>query len=590
MSIAQKILANPAKYSLQQLQQGVENGIIPAYIAIPLIQEKVQQEKMAQQSMQGMQDPQGQQQQMPIAQAVMQEAQGLSTLPTNLPQSYAGGGIVAFADGGDVERYQSGGASNKYETMYDRYTRQVREQEERERQARAAMTPEQQLRADRAAMAAPLAAAGDIVGGPYNYLAQTGSSLANALGVPRMGRALGIYDPDVTSVRIPQIGQGGNTPFTDMTRRYAAGQDAAAPAPAATPPAAPVVAAPPSPAKEKPSAGQGIKTPGAGTGITGLGAGLGGTGRPVMKAPEGVSYETMAKDYFNQYGKESAERDTALDAKVNAEREKVKGQAFEEYKGMLQKEAEESGANKNQAKYMAMFKAGLAMMAGTSRNAFENIGKGAMVGAEDYQAAVKDLKKAERERTKELANIEQARRAEALGDRDTAIKRLDAARDRADARTRYVGEGIYKATGLDKNQAFELAKTQFSSDSDIFRTNLAGQYQLAGQRIGAEATVAAANARAARSEGITPYQLARLRQDAEKQVDPNAIRAQLVQQLKLSKPPKPGADPTFEQRFQQAYEAAIMDRVNRSLGYGGASGAQEANPLDSLLDKYAPKK
>jgi hypothetical protein len=60
--------------------------------------------------------------------------------------------------------------------------------------------------------------------------------------------------------------------------------------------------------------------------------------------------------------------------------------------------------------------------------------------------------------------------------------------------------------------------------------------------------------------------------------------------LKLSKPPKPGADPTFEQRFQQAYEAAIMDRVNRSLGYGGASGAQEANPLDSLLDKYAPKK
>jgi hypothetical protein len=159
MSIAQKILANPAKYSLQQLQQGVENGIIPAYIAIPLIQEKVQQEKMAQQSMQGMQDPQGQQQQMPLAQAVMQEAQGLSTLPTNLPQSYAGGGIVAFADGGDVERYQSGGASNKYETMYDRYTRQVREQEERERQARAAMTPEQQLRADRAAMAAPLAAA-----------------------------------------------------------------------------------------------------------------------------------------------------------------------------------------------------------------------------------------------------------------------------------------------------------------------------------------------------------------------------------------------------------------------------------------------
>lgn len=541
MSIAQKILANPAKYSIAQLQQGVENGVLPAYIAVPLIQEKVQEEKERQMAQAMQQGPQDQQQQMPLAQAVMQEARGLSTLSTNLPQSYAGGGIVAFADGGDVERYQSRGLVDPANMT----------QEERDRQAMM-----ETLR--------KFGAAGMDIGTlPVRGVAGAAESV-----ITRPLRALGVPIP-----YLPESFYGGNrasmTPYMDQLRA----NEPQATAPAATPPAAPVVAPPPSSAKEKPSAGQGLKTSGAGTGITGLDAGLGVTGRPVMKAPEGASYETMAKDYFNQYGKESAERDTALDAKVNAEREKVKGQAFEEYKGMLQKEALEAGADKKQAKYMSMFKAGLAMMAGTSRNAFENIGKGALVGAEDYQAAVKDLKKAERERTKELANIEQARRAEALGDRDTAIKRLDAARDRADARTRYVGEGIYKATGLDKNQAFELAKTQFSSDSDIFRTNLAGQYQLAGQRIGAEATVAAANARAARGEGITPYQLARLRQDAEKQVDPNAIRAQLVQQLKLSKPPKPGADPTFEQRFQQAYEAAIMDRVNRSLGTPGSSGA-----------------
>ena len=49
----------------------------------------------------------------PLAQQVMARAQqptGVEGLPSNLPQSYAPGGLVAFADGGEVERYQSGGS------------------------------------------------------------------------------------------------------------------------------------------------------------------------------------------------------------------------------------------------------------------------------------------------------------------------------------------------------------------------------------------------------------------------------------------------------------------------------------------------
>jgi len=60
----------------------------------------------------GMQQaPQG----APIAQQVMQQAaqeeqsQGLEALPSNLPQEYAGGGIIAFEEGGEVERYQNEG-------------------------------------------------------------------------------------------------------------------------------------------------------------------------------------------------------------------------------------------------------------------------------------------------------------------------------------------------------------------------------------------------------------------------------------------------------------------------------------------------
>ncbi len=79
---------------------------------------------------------------------------------------------------------------------------------------------------------------------------------------------------------------------------------------------------------------------------------------------------------------------------------------------------------------MAIFKAGLAMMAGASPRALENIGKGAMAGLEEYSGAIKDMKKAAKERQKALADIENARRAE---DRDD-WKSKQAFEDKADAR------------------------------------------------------------------------------------------------------------------------------------------------------------
>jgi len=104
--------------SLQQrLVAGVQSGAIKPYVGIPLIQELSKKlsevkAKMAQSvATAGMPPPaQGG---APIAQQVMaqaaQEGQGVEALPTNLPQSYAGGGIIAFEDGGQVERYQNRG-------------------------------------------------------------------------------------------------------------------------------------------------------------------------------------------------------------------------------------------------------------------------------------------------------------------------------------------------------------------------------------------------------------------------------------------------------------------------------------------------
>ena len=113
MSIVSQILANPERYSVQQLQQAMESGAIPGYVAIPLIQDKVQEQQRMQMMMQGQGAPQ--EGGPTVAEEVMQEAdqsQGIPALASNLPQdeySYAPGGIVAFEHGGEVPRYRVGG-------------------------------------------------------------------------------------------------------------------------------------------------------------------------------------------------------------------------------------------------------------------------------------------------------------------------------------------------------------------------------------------------------------------------------------------------------------------------------------------------
>jgi hypothetical protein len=109
----------------RSLITGVQSGAIKSYVGIPLIQELTKKlsevkAKMAQNiAGAGMQQPQ--QGGAPIAQQVMQQAaqadqsQGVEALQSNLPESYAGGGIIAFEDGGKVERYQNTGYTGESE-------------------------------------------------------------------------------------------------------------------------------------------------------------------------------------------------------------------------------------------------------------------------------------------------------------------------------------------------------------------------------------------------------------------------------------------------------------------------------------------
>ena len=91
-------MADAEKLSVPQLNQAVRNGTIPAYVGVPLIQEKMRAEQAAKAMVAQTQA------QPPLARQVMEEADvmsGLEKLRSNLPEEgFAGGGIVAFAEGG----------------------------------------------------------------------------------------------------------------------------------------------------------------------------------------------------------------------------------------------------------------------------------------------------------------------------------------------------------------------------------------------------------------------------------------------------------------------------------------------------------
>jgi hypothetical protein len=102
-------IAMADRMSVDQLKEALQNKTLPAYIAIPLIEEKMDmQDRMRSSAAAQQARPQP-----PIAEQVMQraEAAGIDRLPTNLTptRKYAGGGIVAFGDGGEVPRYANTG-------------------------------------------------------------------------------------------------------------------------------------------------------------------------------------------------------------------------------------------------------------------------------------------------------------------------------------------------------------------------------------------------------------------------------------------------------------------------------------------------
>jgi hypothetical protein len=541
MAAMAKRATNPQDIQAIQksLVDGVQNGSIQPYVGIPLIQELTQRLTEAKTQMAqsmasaGMQQPQGQQG-APIAQQVMQQAaqesQGLEALPSNLPQEYAGGGIIAFEGGGEVERYQVGGGTGD-----------------------------------------PMGMGGNEImdyagtGDPYvgkNLL----ETLTFAPNDPEWKRKLKLEE----ALREREKTLGIKPPV------------APTPTPAAVPPAAKAPAPLAAPAAPKIPSGSGFKMPTLPT--------MKETAAPVLTDLDAITKDMPAKT--------KAASEAAVKAS-QAELEAMDKPGFEAREARLGKR--EAAQEKDSAigRFLNLMSTGFDIAGSSEKTVAGAISKSKgiqnLIQGEAANRAAKDKLEDYRD------NLEQQKIAAKKGNYQAA----QAAGERA-------ADSLYKYTNLNLNAASAgntqaIQRQQVEQQGNFQKASLEqsgilglNELGLKKEQLNQNATIAnaqlannlaVAQIRANRESGITPYQMAQLRVAAEKNVDPGAVRAALAKKFKMSKAPVPGADASFDDKFKIAYENEMASYINRVLGTpGGGGGGGDFGAVDSLVDKYAPKR
>jgi hypothetical protein len=148
------------------------------------------------------------------------------------------------------------------------------------------------------------------------------------------------------------------------------------------------------------------------------------------------------------------------------------GKAYEGLESLIKKEEAGAKGELEQSKAMAILNAGLAMMAGTSPRALENIGKGAMVGTGQYAEAIKDFKKSAKERQRAMADIEQARRAEARADTDAQLKFEERADERLGNARKYGVDALTSLGIKNADTARQIYTTQVEQQGAMDRARM----------------------------------------------------------------------------------------------------------------------
>ena len=352
-------MAEAEKLSIPQLQMAIKDGSLPAYIGIPLLQDKMKQTQQAKMAQAGTQP-----QQPPVAQQVMQQASqmGIDHLRSNLPtEGMAGGGIIAFEDGGQVIHAVNGLPESMFGDSGDLLSR-INDLE-----ASAKIAPK-----------------------------------------PVVDNTMIPYDQAIARLKAVQNPAGNNTsPYLNPSQaqgvQTALNTNAAADATAAD-----------AIAKTKPQG-----TPKAG--LTSL-----------ITKPTDITADKLS-DLGADYQAILAANPGMSAEEAMARRERMLGTdtGRDEIRQKLKDMEAKTSKDEEKAPWMALMKAGLATMAGTSPYALSNIGKGGMEGVADYAAAQDRVEKAREKQLDINQRIAQADRAEKVAAVDYGLNSEE--RDKARA-------------------------------------------------------------------------------------------------------------------------------------------------------------
>jgi len=336
-------VAMAQKLSIPQLQQAIKNGTVPAYVGVPLLQDKMRQQQqmaMAQQGQQG-------QQQRPLAEEVMEQAGamgGVDRLPSNLPiqneedeENYAGGGIIAFSG--------------------DR-TSDVRD-------------PDRRSPTDR---------------GLDELIARINSSANNNIVIPpaaNTGTAVAAPETFPIDGISPEFGGSSITPEQDAERvakiKEGLGYDPSTVYDFLRPP--------PKTATTKPEVlGSEFGKQGTIANRNAPAANPPGAGTPAGGASR-VANIPLTTD------------------EIRSEAAAGKGSVLDQYAAMLMDERKGVAKDRQAAKAMAIFQAGLGIAGGTSPNPFANIAQGALPATQAYQQEMRGIRKEDADRLKQLMSL-----------------------------------------------------------------------------------------------------------------------------------------------------------------------------------------
>jgi len=436
----------------------------------------------------------GMQQQPPVADQeiaqmnapVMPESVGIGALPAPSmagmpmggitgeeemePQTMAGGGMVAFRDGGDVERYQDAGLTRPQFVQdimgipqaFDDMKARMREEDARRAEMDRRMA---QARADRLAAQQKTSFANYLFGSPQREaeglteLAEL-SAAQNLSGTDRRlaanPRSLDVSSPAAAGSMSPEAMAQARTPRTGVESTTSTYTRSGRPAPGApNAPAASGAAAP---------AASGAGAAAAGAASTTQRGGLGDLNALYNSILTGQTYTDPAAAQLTALA--TKERELKVAEKAAMERDQARfADAFKGREARLGKREEEIGKFKDTNTGLSLLNAGLAIMS-TPGGLATAIGKGAQVGTQQFAAGLDKIRSAQekldeaRDRMEELKLNRDEMSAKEIRAANSAIAQTE-----IDAEKRGI-DGLRQAAGVNR----ETAKTLFDKTVQVGAT------------------------------------------------------------------------------------------------------------------------